>query len=73
MIFIYVISTIAINACGLCVLMHKWDEQKEKQEKSLIEFKDKIFEHVRSELQATSIENEELRNDFKKFKDDVLK
>lgn len=69
MILMFVVALIAINACGLCVLMHKWDEYKEKQDHSLMEFKKTIFEHVRGEIQAAHIENEILKKEFKKFRD----
>lgn len=69
MILMLFVAILAINACGLCVLMHKWDEHKEKQEHSLEEFKKKVFEHVRGEVQAAHIENEILKKEFKKFRD----
>lgn len=72
MIFIIVIALITINGCGICVLMHKWDEHKEKQDKDLHKFKEKIFEHVRGEVQAAHIEHEVLKKDFRKFRDASL-
>lgn len=73
MIFIIVIALITINGCGICVLMHKWDEHKEKQDKELVKFKEKIFEHVRGQIQEVHIENEVLLKKFKKFRDESLK
>lgn len=72
MFLIILIALIAINGCALCVIVSKWEDFKGEQKENLNTFKEKIFEHVRVQIQEALIEHEALKRDFETVKKKVL-
>ncbi len=72
MIYLIVIAAlIAIIGCALCATLSKWEDFKVDQKKEMNLFKEKIFEHVREQMQESNIEHQSLKRDFETVKKQV--